>query len=587
MPSGSRFVSRTDALLGNRLVVLAAGGLFAGAILYANLARVSTTIAKFNRPNRSEPLSPDELERWLVTEKPRALRQLLAAFGPDGRNAPGTAAGVMIASPSRPGSYLDKETENENYFFHWTRDANLCLRVVLLKLNEAESGVDLQYNDSTSHQSQSESAVSFKRTLEVIMKDSVIFNAQLQQVLNLSGGPLDGGLGEPKFLVDGSRFDAPWRRPQNDGPAIRASTMIQYAQHLINRRSKLEKVFEYISTHLYHKDNPNLQIQLDVDHVCRSWSAPSSDLWEEVEANHGGHFYTLMVQRKSVQDFLDFTRSLPPEKQPYDREKYLSTLTKMDERLELFWNPEGLPAREGGTPEIPKNSFVSFSKKPHILPTLDRVDGQPKPSQVDTAVLLAINHTNGSNQSSNWLPHSDRVLATLDRLVEVFEKLYPINRAKEGTGIAIGRYPEDEYDGAKSNSIGHPWFLCTHAVAETTYLAINEFRKATTIPVTRFNKSFFSRFLPELNASSVDGPGPIITIDRGTDQFIKLLNGMSKWADRFLIDVTFKHFDPSEGRISEQIDRKTGQMRGARELTWSYASFLSALDAREGKIPGN
>ncbi|KAI9628441.1 hypothetical protein KEM48_011600 [Puccinia striiformis f. sp. tritici PST-130] len=400
------------------------------------------------------------------------------------------------------------------------------------------------------------------------MKDSVIFNAQLQQVLNLSGGPLDGGWVNPSFwLMD--------------------LVLMHLGGDLKMTGLQSEQVFEYISTHLYHKDNPNLQIQLDVDHVCRSWSAPSSDLWEEVEANHGGHFYTLMVQRKSVQDFLDFTRSLPPEKQPYDREKYLSTLTKMDERLELFWNPEGLPAREGGTPEIPKNSFVSFSKKPHILPTLDRVDGQPKPSQVDTAVLLAINHTNGSNQSSHWLPHSDRVLATLDRLVEVFEKLYPINRAKEGTGIAIGRYPEDEYDGVKSNSIGHPWFLCTHAVAETTYLAINEFRKATTIPVTRLNIPFFSRFLSELNASSVDDPGPIITIDRGTDQFTKLLNGMSKWADRFLIDVTFKHFDPSEGRISEQIDRKTGQMRGARELTWSYASFLSALDAREGKIPGN
>ncbi|KAI9618869.1 hypothetical protein H4Q26_012123 [Puccinia striiformis f. sp. tritici PST-130] len=331
------------------------------------------------------------------------------------------------------------------------------------------------------------------------MKDSVIFNAQLQQVLNLSGGPLDGGLGEPKFLVDGSRFDAPWRRPQNDGPAIRASTMIQYAQHLINRRSKLEKVFEYISTHLYHKDNPNLQIQLDVDHVCRSWSAPS----------------------KISSRLSRFHRSLPPEKQPYDREKYLSTLTKMDERLELFWNPEGLPAREGGTPEIPKNSFVSFSKKPHILPTLDRVDGQPKPSQVDTAVF--------GYQSYQWV-ESVFPLATSLR-PEVFEKLYPINRAKEGTGIAIGRYP--------------------------------------------------------LNASSVDDPGPIHPIDRGTDQFTKLLNGMSKWADRFLIDVTFKHFDPSEGRISEQIDRKTGQMRGARELTWSYASFLSALDAREGKIPGN
>jgi hypothetical protein len=37
---------------------------------------------------------------------------------------------------------------------------------------------------------------------------------------------------------------------------------------------------------------------------------------------------------------------------------------------------------------------------------------------------------------------------------------------------------------------------------------------------------------------------------------------MSNWADRFLIDVTFKYFDRREGRMSEQIDRKTGRMRG-------------------------
>lgn len=560
-------------MLGSRLA-LAVGGLLAGGALYVS----STRVAPANNSTRSEPL-PDDLEHSIIREKPRALRHLLAAFGPDGSNAPGTAAGVMVASPSRPGSYRDKETENEDYFFHWTRDANLCLRVVIRKLAEAESGLDLQPGSAINSQ---EAPASLKRALEAIVQESVVFNGQLQQVINLSGGPLDGGLGEPKFLVDGSRFDGAWRRPQNDGPAIRASAMIQYAQHLISRRPNLDQVFDYIAAHLYHKDNPKLQIQLDIDHVCRTWSEPSSDLWEEVEVNQGGHFYTLMVQRKAVQDFLDFIRSLPSEKQPDDQEHYSSTLAKMDERLELFWNPAGLPAREGGNPDIPTNSFLPFSMKPHILPTLDRVDGQPKPSQVDTAVLLAVNHTAGSNQPTNWLPSSDRVLATLDRLVEVFEQLYPINHSKSGAGIAIGRYPEDEYDGVKSSSVGHPWFLCTHAVAETTYLAINDFRKAVSIPVTPFNLAFFRRFLPELTSESVDHTP--LTIDRGTDEFTRLLSRMSLWADRFLTDVTFKYFDPHEGWMSEQIDRETGQMRGARELTWSYASLLSALDAREGKV---
>jgi len=568
--SNSHLLSRTEGWFGSRLAIVI-GGLIAGGALYIN----STGEPKDGSgPKRSKP-GPEDLEHWLVTEKPRALRHLLAAFGPDGSNAPGVAPGAMIASPSRPGSYLDKETENENYFFHWTRDANLCLQVVIRKLGEAELGLDLQLAGSSP-----------TRTLERIVKDSIIFNAQLQHLVNLSGGPLDGGLGEPKFQVDGSRFDDPWRRPQNDGPAIRASAMIQYARHLISRRSNPEEAFDYIASHLYHRDNPKLMIQLDVDHVCRTWSEPTSDLWEEVEATNGGHFYTLMVQRKSVQDFLDFTQILPSEKQPYNLEYYSSTLAKMDERLEQFWNPEGSPDREGGDDQKPNNSFLPFSTKPHILPTLDRVDGQPKPSQVDTAVLLAINHTAGPNQPPNWQPSSDRVLATIDRLVEAFEKLYPINHSKGGVGIAIGRYPEDEYDGVKSCSIAHPWFLCTHAVAETTYLAVGEIRKTGSIPVTRYNRPFLSRFLPdELTSKSTDDDALPASIDRGTEQFAMLLHRMSRWADRFLTDVTLNYFDFQDGRISEQIDRKTGQMRGARELTWSYASFLSVLDAREGKIP--
>lgn len=527
-----------------------AGGFFGAPIILAAGLLVGTAICSSrlssllypSRRSQSDPV--DDFDRWLDNESWRALEHLLAAFGPDGRNAPGVSAGAMIASPSRPASYLDRKTENANYFFHWTRDTNL----------------------------------------ERIIQDSILFNTKLQQVVNLSGGPLDGGLGEPKFLIDGSRFDEPWSRPQNDGPAIRATSVIRYAQHLLNERPNPDGALGYIHSYLYQKDNPNSLIRLDIDHVCRTWNQPSSDLWEEVDADHGGHFYTLLVQRKSISDFLHFARSLPIEKQPAaeDYELYESTLLRMDERLEMFWNPDGLPDREGDPNEIPNNSFVPFVDKPHILPTLDRLRGQPKPSQVDTAVLLAINHTAGPNQAAKWLPNSDRALATLDRLVEVFEKLYPINRSKDGAGIAIGRYPEDEYDGVKSNSTGHPWFLCTHAVAESTYSAINLFRNSLSIQVTRFNLAFLSRFLPELAESFEREP---LTINRGTDQFSTLLSRMSKWADRFLMDVSFKYYDQPTGRMSEQIDRKTGQMRGARELTWSYASLLTALDARKGKLP--
>ncbi|MBW0539140.1 hypothetical protein O181_078855 [Austropuccinia psidii MF-1] len=490
----------------------------------------------------------------------------------------------MIASPSRPQSYLDSNTENANYFFHWTRDASLCLRVILRQLDQIELGLNSWKFNSINQESQNfQSSISINQ-LQVIIHDFINFNKKIQNSINLSGGPLDGGLGEPKFLIDGSRFDEPWGRPQHDGPAIRASTLIRFAKHLIINRSKISSQLDYISSNLFDRNLPSSPIQLDIDHIGRTWSQPSFDLWEEVKATDGGHFYTLMVQRKAIQDFWDFTHLLPSHLQPSEAQyaSYRSIISQIDDRLEMFWNPQGLPHYEAQHSDIPKNSSVPFSKKPHIVPTLDWESGQLKPSQVDTAVILAINHTAGLNQPEKWSPGSDRTLATLDRLVEVFELLYPINKSKSGQGIAIGRYPEDEYDGINGNSVGHPWFLCTHAVAEVTYLAINQFRKSPHIQVTTFNLSFFSRFLPELQSSSKQLPW---IIERGTEKYKKLLEGMSHWADRFLLDVSFKYSDRINGNMSEQIDRITGQMRGARELTWSYASFLTAIDARAGKRP--
>ena len=37
--------------------------------------------------------------------------------------------------------------------------------------------------------------------------------------------------------------------------------------------------------------------------------------------------------------------------------------------------------------------------------------------------------------------------------------------------------------------------------------------------------------------------------------------------------------------MSEQFSRYDGYQKGARDLTWSYASFLTAKWARDGRTP--
>jgi GH15 family glucan-1,4-alpha-glucosidase len=52
--------------------------------------------------------------------------------------------------------------------------------------------------------------------------------------------------------------------------------------------------------------------------------------------------------------------------------------------------------------------------------------------------------------------------------------------------------------------------------------------------------------------------------------------------DQFLARVRY-HANP-DGSLSEQIDRNTGFMRSARDLSWNYGAFLTAYFRREDAI---
>jgi glucoamylase len=45
---------------------------------------------------------------------------------------------------------------------------------------------------------------------------------------------------------------------------------------------------------------------------------------------------------------------------------------------------------------------------------------------------------------------------------------------------------------------------------------------------------------------------------------------------------TVRAFTPADGEMSEQFDRKTGQHTSAKHLAWSYAGFITAVEARRG-----
>jgi len=91
-------------------------------------------------------------------------------------------SGIVIASPN---------TDNPNYLYTWVRDSSLVFKVIADQFTRGQ-------DDSLRSQ----------------IDNFVAAEAALQQVSNPSGSLKTGGLGEPKFNIDGSAYTESWGRPQ-------------------------------------------------------------------------------------------------------------------------------------------------------------------------------------------------------------------------------------------------------------------------------------------------------------------------------------------------------------------------------------
>ena len=91
-------------------------------------------------------------------------------------------AGIVIASPNKV---------NPDYLYTWVRDSSLVFKVII---DQFTRGQDI--------------------SLFGLINNFLTAEAALQQVTNPSGTVATGGLGEPKFNIDGSAFTGSWGRPQ-------------------------------------------------------------------------------------------------------------------------------------------------------------------------------------------------------------------------------------------------------------------------------------------------------------------------------------------------------------------------------------
>lgn len=139
--------------------------------------------------------------------------------------------GAVAASPT------------QQYQFHWTRDGALVWQA-LLRVYQTTADPALKAN-------------LIKRFQEWV---------QFEKKCLQSAAQLGLTRGEPKFNLDGSAYTGPWGRPQNDGPALRAIVMSEWAFQLLAEGQR-----DYVRRELY---TPNLGettslIKGDLEHSAK------------------------------------------------------------------------------------------------------------------------------------------------------------------------------------------------------------------------------------------------------------------------------------------------------------------------------
>ncbi|THV03026.1 glycoside hydrolase family 15 protein [Dendrothele bispora CBS 962.96] len=439
------------------------------------------------------------VEDYIAFEYPIARAGVLANIGPNGKKVLGALPGVVVASPS---------TSEPDYFYTWTRDSALVYKMLV---------------DQYIHYGE--------KNLKPYLDDFVASQKVLQHVSNPSGDFETDGLGEPKFHVNLTAFEEPWGRPQRDGPALRATTLIAYGNSLVDHNFDSS----YIEKSLWPV------IKADLDYVVKYWNMTGFDLWEEVSSSS---FFTTAVQHRALREGAAFASRI---KETSDVEKYNEQAENTLCFLQSYWNPD----------------------KQYV--TSNTGGGR---SGIDANSVLASIHTFDPAAGCDpvtFQPCSDKALSNLKIYVDSFRKIYEVNSGiPENAPVATGRYSEDIY------YEGNPWYLTTFAVAEQLYDALIVWKTQGYIEITPLSLPFFRQLLPDITQGKY-------TNSSSTDTFTSIISAVKTFADGFI--VVNARFTPRAGNLAEQFNRTTGVPVSARDLTWSYAAVVTTVRAREGFVP--
>lgn len=479
-----------------------------------------------DRPAATADVRDVPLDLWIAEEcrfAAAAMLRLISATAlacdrPAFRQHIVPVKGSVLAAPpaALPG--------DPDYTFHWLRDSALIMDAVrVLVETGAPGGAAAELFDDFVGFSLATSRLSgpaFLAEIRAIRRrsdpDFLQYVRPDDDLVVLVGDRLRG---EVRFNPDATLDITRWGRPQNDGPALRALTLLRWMDGGPGRATKAMGEL----------------LLGDLDYVAAHWHEPCYDIWEEEK---GLHYYTHLLQSTAL------ARGAAWRAAADDRpraERYGIVMRELDRALDAYW-----------------------SRARGFYRSRRQVTAGDPARELDIATILAVIHADLPAGAHSIL--DPRVHATLAKLEAFFAAELPINAGLAPAAVpAVGRYPGDVYFG------GGAYYFAALGVAEFHYRLAAAIRAGSTVRLNAGNRPFFSRFLAGIDLSgrrlpadgrSRDAIATALT-DRG-DALVALLRRLT----------------PPSGELSEQLDRHDGRQTSAKNLGWSYAAFITAAAAR-------
>jgi glucoamylase len=430
------------------------------------------------------------LEQWLEREYRHAAQAMLRSVSATGivKQRPGfgtevrAAPGSIIASP-----VLGAYDPDPDYFFHWYRDSAVVMQALRLLYQDGTLGAEAlgHFGDFLRFNLALRGLDGRRLVNDAARRERVHpeFMKFLREDADLALVHGDAVAAETRVNPDGTLDISKWARPQHDGPPLRALAVLDWIE-----AAPLDVAAEDDAAALLHAD---------LSFTRRRWRELSYDIWEEEQ---GHHYYTRRVSAAALEQGAAWLecKGEQGEAQACRREAQLI----LDD-LDGWWLADAGHYRS------------------RVL------EGVARPAKaLDISVILSTIHIGATTGPHSV--HDPRMQATLDRLEQLFDSLYAINRGRAaGTAPAMGRYRGDVYYS------GGAYYFSTLGAAEFCFLA------------------------------SVGSANAARWIARG-DGYLE----------------TVRTHTPEDGELSEQFDQNDGRQTSARQLAWSYAALISCATAR-------